>query len=170
MATTLNGGGWTLVWQHSYMEDLPLSTNMTFFSKYYKPCTQHATGWCNIPNKARFNVTEQMIVAYIYKAVMYAYKGLFNRQIDYDWTGGFLFAYRRIIDNCYYNSGTSPNPMMGSLSGIAFNKFQDNCNNYGTGGTILGTLTNPVSDRWSFCRSSNYKPTHEPMTISIYVR
>ena len=38
MDNTLDKGGWTLVWQHSYMEDLPLTTNMTFFSDYYKPC------------------------------------------------------------------------------------------------------------------------------------
>jgi len=26
----IDGGGWTLVWQHSYLEDLPLSTKMTY--------------------------------------------------------------------------------------------------------------------------------------------
>ena len=168
MATTLNGGGWTLVWQHSYMENLPLSTNMTFFSKYYKPCNQHATGWCNIPNKARFSATEQMIVAYLNKRIIYAYKGVFNRNIDYDWSGGFLIAYTRITDTCSYNSGSSPNPVKGSLSGIAFNKFNGNCNSYGTGGTIKGTLTNPVKDYWRYCRSRY--ATNEQMTISIYVR
>ena len=82
MDADLDGGGWTLVWQHSYMEDLPLNTNMTFFSNYYKACTQHATSWCNIPNKARFDPTEQMIVAYHNKKVVYAYKEVFNRNID----------------------------------------------------------------------------------------
>ena len=81
MDNSLDGGGWTLVWQHSYMEDLPLTTNMRFFSDYYKPCTQHATSWCNIPNKERFNPTEQMIVAYHSKQVVYAYKGVFNRTL-----------------------------------------------------------------------------------------
>ena len=75
------------------MEDLPLNDNMTFFSDYYKPCIQHATGWCNVPNKARFNLTEQMIVAYHNKKVVYAYKGLFNRNIDHDWTGGILIVH-----------------------------------------------------------------------------
>jgi len=33
----LDGGGWTLLWQHSYMEHLPLSPDMTFFSDHYQP-------------------------------------------------------------------------------------------------------------------------------------
>ena len=44
-----------------------------FLQIWYKPCTQHATSWYNIPNKARFNPTEQMIVAYLNKQVIYAY-------------------------------------------------------------------------------------------------
>ena len=43
MDATLDGGGWTLLWQHSYMEDLPLNTNIRFCSHYYRACTQHAT-------------------------------------------------------------------------------------------------------------------------------
>ena len=31
----LDGGGWTLVWQHSYMEDLPLNLSMAYFSEDY---------------------------------------------------------------------------------------------------------------------------------------
>ena len=106
MDATLDKGGWTLVWQHSYMEAHPLTTNMTFFSNYYKPYTHHATSWCNIPNKARFNPTEQMIVAYLDKKVICAYKGVFNRNIDYDWTGGYLMVYAKIINKCSYNSGS----------------------------------------------------------------
>ena len=34
-------GGWTLVWQHSYMEISPLSTNMYYFSDYYKACATY---------------------------------------------------------------------------------------------------------------------------------
>ena len=80
-----------LVWQHSYMEHLPLTHNMTFFSDHYRPCTTRASGWCNIPNKARFtDATEQMIAAYHKGTVMYAYKGLLNRNIDYSWSGDIL--------------------------------------------------------------------------------
>ena len=144
MDKKLDGRGWTLVWQHSYMEAYPLTTNMTFFSNYYKPCTQHATSWCNIPNKARFNPTEQMIVAYLNKQVKYAYKGVFNRNIDYDWTGGYLMYYTSILDTCSYNRGTHPNSVK-SLPGIAFSKHSSSCSYAGTGGTIKGSLvTSPV--------------------------
>ena len=27
----IDGGGWTLVWKHSYMETSPLSTNMYYY-------------------------------------------------------------------------------------------------------------------------------------------
>ena len=166
MDTTLDGGGWTLVWQHSYMEDLPLTTNMTFFSDYHKPCTQHATSWCNIPNKARFNPTEQMVVAYLNKQVIYAYKGVFNSCIHYDWIGGILVAYTLIIDNCSYNRGQSPKPVKDSIHGIAFNKY--NYNYYGTGGTIRGNFTNPTDNRWQHCHT--YSTTSgEQMTLAIYV-
>ena len=122
MNTTLDGGGWTLVWQHSYMKDLPLTTNITFLSDYYKPCTEHANSWCNIPNKARFNPTEQITVAYLNKQVIYAYKGVFNRNSDYDWAGGALIAYTRITDKCTYHVGYSPQPVKDSIPGIAFSK------------------------------------------------
>ena len=29
---TIDGGGWTLVWQHTYMKYNPLSSNMFYFS------------------------------------------------------------------------------------------------------------------------------------------
>ena len=172
MNNTLDKGGWTLVWQHSYMEDLPLTTNMTFFSDYYKPSTQHATSWCNIPNKARFNPTEQMIVAYRDKEVIYAYKGIFNRNIDHDWSGGFLMAPTRIIDICKYTQGYRLNPVK-SFSGIAFNRRSSACTSYGTGGTISGSLTNPTNDRWKYCFGyssyyGRYIPTSYQMTLAIY--
>ena len=169
MESTLDGGGWTLVWQHSYMEDLPLNTNMTFFSDYYKACTQHATSWCNIPNKARLNPTEQMIVAYHNKQVIYAYKGVFNRNIDHDWTGGILMIYTRLVDQCSYYNSYRPSPAKGILPGIAFSKYSSSCNYDGTGGTVAGTITNPSDDRWRYCRNRHHS-TREQMTLAIYVR
>ena len=150
------------------MEDLPLTTNMTFFSDYYKPCTQHANSWCNIPNKARFNPTEQMIVAYHNKEVIYAYKGVFNPCIDNDWTGGVLIAYTKITDQCSAHNGHGPQPVKSSIPGIAFSK-RNTHNYYGTGGTIRGTITNPTDNRWQYCRT--YSTTsREQMTLAIYVR
>jgi len=95
---TTNGGGWTLVWKHSYLETLSLSTNMYYFSDYYKSCTTYDSGWCNIPNKKCFNPTEQMIIAYHRGTIVYAYKGVFNYNIDHDWTGGALVDFKKITD------------------------------------------------------------------------
>ena len=72
------GGGWTLTWTNSYTETLPLSSNMYYFSDYYRRCTTYDGGWCNIPNKKCFNPTEQMIVAYHKGTIVYAYRGIFN--------------------------------------------------------------------------------------------
>ena len=41
-----------------------------------------------------------MIVAYHNTHVVYAYKGLFNRNIDYDWSGGILLDFEKIMDKC----------------------------------------------------------------------
>ena len=167
MDNTLDGGGWTLVWQHSYMEDLPLTANMTFFSDYYKPCTQHATSRCNMPNKARFNPSEQMTVAYHNKQVIYAYKGVFNRNIDYDWSGGVLIAHTKIIDQYSYYKVHSPQPVKDTIPGIAFSKHGSH-NYYETGGTITGTLANPSDNRWQGCHRRY--ATYEQMTVAVYVR
>ena len=172
MESTLDSGGWTLVWQHSYRENLPLTTNMTFFSNYYKPCTQHATSWCNIPNKARFNPTEQMIVAYHNKQVVYAYKGVFNRNIDYDWTGAILMVQKKIIDHCRSSNSVHPNPVNVWVPGIAFNK-RTAYTYFGGDGTIKGSLTEIEDRRWHCCdlpSSISRSSINVQMTITIYVR
>ena len=64
-----------------------------------------------------------MIVANLNKQVIYAYKGVFNRNIDYDWSGGYLMAHTQVIDKCHSSyQGTRPNPVK-SLPGIAFSKI-----------------------------------------------
>ena len=87
------------MWKNSFMDNLPLSDNMRHYSGYYKPCTIITDrGWCDIPKKTdKFSPTEQMIVAYHNSHLVYAYKGLFNRNIDYDWSGGILLDLRRLL-------------------------------------------------------------------------
>ena len=111
------------MWKNSFMDNLPLSDNMRYYSRYYKPCTSITDhGWCNIPKKAdKFSPTEQMIVAYHNSHVVYAYKGLFNRNIDYDWTGGILLDYKKIVDKCTRFNGVQPAPYI-KIPGIAFDK------------------------------------------------
>ena len=173
METSLDGGGWTLVWQHSYLEDLPLTTNMKFYSDYYRACVQHATSWCNIPKKARFHPTEQMIVAYHKGTVVYAYKGLFNHNIDYDWSGAILMDHRKIIDHCKNNNDVHPNPMNNYVIGLTFNKKKAYYYSSDGDGTIKGILTTPTDERWHYCdipSSISSIPYSTQMTLAIFVR
>ena len=169
-----DGGGWTLVWTHSYMETLPLSTNMYYFSDYYKSCTTHDSGWCNIPNKKRFNPTEQMTVAYHKGTIAYAYKGIFSYNIDHDWTGGMLVDFKKIVDTCTHRGSPNVQPAPSAhsgdraLLGLAFDKrspynYVANCD------TIHGTFHSPKNCQWGDCTlDKNLK--HTQMTMAIYVR
>ena len=173
-----DGGGWTLVWTHTYMETSPLSTNMYYFSDYYKSCTTHDSGWCNIPNKKRFNPTEQMIVAYHKGTIVYAYKGIFNYNIDHDWTGGVLVDFKKMVDRCAKGSSQNIQPAPSSnaknyeMLGLAFDKvtpydYQNNCD------TTDRSLSSPRDCRWHDCDlpsqiSSNNRNTQQ--TVAIYVR
>ena len=168
----LDGGGWTLVWQHSYMEDLPLNLSMRYFSEDYTPCVTRASGWCNIPNKARFNPTEQMIVAYNKGTVVFAYKGLFNRNIDYNWSGAILLDFEKIVDKCLYTNGIQPAPRSNLTVGLTFDKFspynyKTHCNTY------KGTFTNPRDCRSANCgipsSISRGSDARAQMTVAIYV-
>ena len=168
----LDGGGWILVWQHSYMEDLPLNLSMRYFSEHYTPCVTRASGWCNIPNKARFNATEQMIVAYHKGTVVYAYKGLFNRNIDYNWSGAILLDFKKIEDRCTSGNGVQPAPENQIAIGLTFDKYSPynykaNCDTY------QGSFTSPGDCRWLNCglpSSISSSTSRVQMTVAIYVR
>ena len=114
-------------------------------------------GWCNIPKKAdKFSPTEQMIVAYHNSHVVYAYKGLFNRNIDYHWSGGILLDFKKIVDKCTKNN-VQPAPLV-DIAGITFDKqspynYHRNCD------TLYGPLTSPSECRWHNC--------HLPSSISV---
>ena len=171
---SLDGGGWTLVWKNSFMDNLPLSDNMRYYSGYYKPCTSITDhGWCNIPKKAdRFSPTEQMIVAYHNSHVVYAYKGLFNRNTDYDWSGGILLDFKKIIDKCTKFNGVQPAPIANRIPGIGFDKrtpydYSNNCD------TLWGPLTSSSDCRWWDCHlPSSISGSHKSvqMTMVIFVR
>ena len=170
------GGGWTLVWQHSYTE-IPLRyflfPSMRYFSEDYTPCVTRASGFCNVPNKGRFNPTEQMIVAYHKGTVVYAYKGLFNRNIDYNWSGAILLDFVKIVDRCRSGNGIQPAPKNTYAIGLTFDKYSPY--NY-TGAkcdTYQGSFESPIDCRWESCRlpkSISSSKTHVQMTVAIYVR
>ena len=172
---SLDGEGWTLVWKNSFMDNLPLSDSMRHYSGYYKPCTSITDGgWCNIPKKAnKFNPKEQMIVAYHNTNVIYAYKGLFNRNIDYNWSGGILLDFKKIVDKCTHKNGIQPAPIVDAIPGITFDKITPY--NYYSGhcDTLWGSLTNPGDCRWADCHlpsSISEKIEYVQMRMGIFVR
>ena len=172
----LDGGGWTMVWKHSYLEVLPLTTAMYYFSQHYRDCSDMEAGWCNIPDKGHFQPTHMMIAAYHNKNVMWAYKGWFNWNIDHDWTGGILVEPVQVVDTCTlreWSLGKPPAPSANGgdrrLLGIAFDKhspdkYLDNCV------TISGSFTNPQECRHADCVGWSSPPVRQQMTVVIYIR
>ena len=175
---TTDGGGWTLVWQHAYMKYRLLHTNMFYFSDHYRPCVKNASHeeWCNVPNKAHLNPTEQMIVAYHKGTIVYAYKGFFNRNIDHHWTGAVLLDAKKVVDNCVRYNGVSPAPSVhvSGIFGLNFDKvtpisYYTNCDTYDE----RSTLTTQVDCRWHDCglpSSISSLSRNTNMTMAIFVR
>ena len=166
-------GGWTLVWKHSAMEVPSLTEDMKYFSDYYKACTDLKAGWCNIPNKTRLNPTEMMIAAYHNKRLIYAYKGIFNKNLDWHWSGGILLDPKKVVDHCTNKNGVQPAPdNRSNWGGLSFDKaspydYAANCDVY------TGSLTSPGDCRWENCQlptSISPSSTHTQMTVAIYVR
>ena len=163
------------MWKNSFMDNLPLSDNMRHYSGYYKPCSSITDrGWCNIPKKAdKFSPTEQMIVAYHNSYVVYAYKGLFNRNIDYHWSGGILLDFKKVVDKCTKNNGVQPAPAVSHIPGITFDKKLPYHYNFANCDTLHGSLTSPLECRWYDCAlPSSISGTQYSvqMTMAIFVR
>ena len=165
------------MWKHSVMEVLPLTEDMRYFSDYYKACTDLEVGWCNIPNKDRLNPTEMMTAAYHNKRLVYAYKGIFNKNLDWHWSGGILLDPKKVVDLCTSSSGVPPEPTIHHpiWGGLSFDKqrphvYTGNCDVYRD---RSGSLSTPDDCRWENCHlptsisSSSYQTQ---MTVAIYVR
>ena len=69
-----------------------------------------------------------MIVAYHQGTIYYAYKGVFNYNIDHDWTGRVLVDFKKIVDRCTHSGSPDVQPAPSAhggdsaLLGIAFDK------------------------------------------------
>ena len=176
---TIDGGGWTLVWQHTYLKfNNSLHSKMFYYSDYYRSCVKDVSHeeWCNVPNKAQFNPTEQMIVAYHKGTIVYAYKGYFNRNIDHHWTGVVLLDAKKVVDQCSHNNGVPPAPSVhvSGIFGLTFDKisptnYYSNCDTYGE----RSTLQTPVDCRWHDCdlpSGISSLSRNTDMTVAIYVR
>ena len=155
-----------MVWKHSYMQVGSLTEDMKYFSDYYKPCADLETGWCNVPNKIRFKPTEMMIVAYHNKAVVYAYKGIYNGGLDVNWSGGVLISPVKIVDRCTQKNGVPPDPAVwDNFGGITFDKY--NPGNYPSqSDTYHRTFSSPTDCRFINCQVH----VRSQMTMAIYVR
>ena len=165
-----------MVWKHSYMEVLPLTTAMYYFSQHYRECSDMEAGWCNIPNKGHFHPTHMMIAAYHNKNVVWAFKGWFNWNIDHDWTGGVLVEPKQVVDNCLrrdWSLGKPPAPSAHGgdrrLLGIAFDKSTPN-NYLKNSVTIWGQFTNPTGCRHADCMDGVSPIARQQMTVVIYIR
>ena len=153
------------------MEVTNLTTSMFYHSSFFKPCTDLASGWCNVPGKIRFQPEEMMIVAYHYSTTVYTYKGTFNRNLDHDWTGATLLGnVRAITDRCTRSRTGVPIPIQyNDLTGMVFDKQVDHNSD-----TIQGTLSSLRNDeRWEECwlpSSISSSKVNVQMTMAIYVR
>jgi hypothetical protein len=107
-----------------------------------------------------------MIVAYHNKAVVYAYKGFFNRNLCMNWSGGILIDPSKIVDLCSSKNGIPPDPYIeNDFGGLAFDKYSPgaytrNCDTYKT------SFSNPTDCRFENCAINR----HSQMTMAIYVR
>ena len=49
-------------------------------------------------------------MAYRNESVMYVYKDLFNRNINYNWSEGILLDFKQVGDECMYDNGIQAAP------------------------------------------------------------
>jgi len=116
-----------------------------------------------------------MIVAYNHGIIFWAYKGVFNYNIDHDWTGGVLVNFEKIIDLCTRsgNPNIQPAPSANggnrALLGIAFDK-ESPYNYYSNCDTIQGSFNSLRDCRWHNCHSASTGKRNKQQTVAIYVR
>ncbi|XP_065179688.1 uncharacterized protein LOC135810149 isoform X2 [Sycon ciliatum] len=174
---SIDGGGWTMVWKHSYFEG-PYKTrinDMRTYSSYYQPClgVPTSTGtWCNIPNKVQTGYKEQMVSAYYNGKLIFAYKDNINSQLGKSNPGVFLKATNKVVDLCTRSNGIRPSYSTNShaTSGITFDKvsptvYASNCN---TDWSYYRT-----DCRWNDCylpKSISPRLYNTQMTMIIWVR
>jgi hypothetical protein len=169
----LDGGGWTLVWKHSYYEVGSPTDSMRFYSGTDKTCADVEPGWCNVPTKLSIGKSHQMIAATHKGTVVYAYKGTLNSKLDSSWDGAILQSPTKIVDQCTAGNGNIPEPEIGghAIPGITFDKwtygdYTSNCDTdrYGQNGPDC---------RWENCNlpaALSGSQTHVQMTLYLYVR
>ncbi|MBN2800090.1 MAG: hypothetical protein JXX28_13175 [Deltaproteobacteria bacterium] len=168
-----DGGGWTLVWKHAYMEVGAPIDAMRFYSDVHTPCLDPEDAWCNVPDKTVIGTVEQRLRATHDSTVVWDYKGALNPSLDTDWSGAILTSPTQLTDRCTTSSGTIPEPEIGAHAypGITFDKwatgdYVSNCD------TDRYNASNPDC-RWENCSlPSSIAPStyHSQMTVTMWVR
>ena len=70
--------------------------------------------------------------------VVYAYKDLFNRNINYNWSGAILLHFLKIVDKYTKQSGVQPVPENNFVVGLNLTNGH-------------GSFTSPGDCRWENC-------------------
>ena len=111
--------------------------------------------------------------------VIYTYTGLYNCNLDRDWTGGVLVDFKQVVDKCTYRGSQNVQPAPSvhlnescELFGLAFDKitpydYYTNCD------TIHGSLNSPNDCRWHNCQlpsTISSAKCSTQMTLTIYFR
>ena len=107
---------------------------------------------------------------------MYAYKGYFNHNIDYHWTGAILLDAKKVIDKCSRNNGVPPAPSVhiAGIFGLTFDKYSPtnyyyNCDTYERGTTLIKQTECRWHDCWLPFNISS-KPHKTNMMMAIFIR
>ena len=106
-----------------------------------------------------------MIVAYHNTHVVYAYKGMFNRNIDYNWTGGILLDFKKIVDKCTVGNVVQPAP----IYSWPYSRYKKSPYQVNSGGSLI----TPEDCHWHDCHlpsSISESKSSVKMTGAIFVR
>ena len=112
------------------------------------------------------------------KRLVYAYKGIFNKNLDLHWSGGILLDPEKVVDLCTRFTSKSgshqPAPYVSNnLGGLSFDKYLPYV--YTSSSDVYsGSLSSPDDYRWIYCyllptNISSSRRYQTQMTLAIYV-
>merc|ERR1712146_733122 len=186
---TMDGGGWTLVWQFAYGGSwLPFGSTSAADTERYstysserRSCSKiENNNWCNFPEKASdvnaLGATEQTLGASNMGSIVYMWKGKFRDDLGISWSGSKVEwcdgvnTATKIIDQCRSDrSNIPPEPVhQGSEGtnipdGLTFDKYSS-CKYHSNCDT---TWTDYDDCRWANCDNN---PSNKQMAMLIFVR
>ena len=169
-----DGGGWTLVWKHAYLE-VGATEAMRTFSSTQRDCLDTSDGdWCNVPDKLDLGTVEQRVTATHHGTVVYDFVGDLNADLDNDWSGGILDNPVELVDLCTSSTSAIPEPEHGghAIPGLSWDKA-NNLKYTGNCDTDRYAQATSVDCRWENCRlpsSISSTAYHTQMTMLLWVR